>query len=109
MINKFSLSIVPFVFGICFFFNSCKEKNRNEIKVTKREALEIAKRYDISGDNVVIFFKTYIYPKTSLAYKKGMRRLFYWSVSKECNHCSIIQIDAITGKVFSEGRYGYIY
>ncbi|MDQ8013051.1 MAG: hypothetical protein REI96_11420 [Flavobacterium nitrogenifigens] len=108
--KKIFLSIIIILFvGICFSFYSCKEKDKNEIKVTQSQALEIAKRYDISGENVEISFKTYYYSKTSLGYQKGKRKLYYWDISKKCNHCSFIQIDAVTGNVFSEGRFTYVY
>lgn len=70
------------LFGICFCFISCKEKNKNEIKITESQALQIAKRYGISGDNVEIYFDTYTYSKTTLGYQKGKRKLYYWYVSK---------------------------
>ncbi|WP_343614401.1 hypothetical protein [Flavobacterium sp.] len=103
------LVIMILLFGICFLFNSCKEKNKNEIKITESQALKIAKRYGISGDKVLIYFNTYTYSKTSLGYKNGKRKLYYWNVSKECNHCPMIQIDAVTGNVFSEGKYDYVH
>ena len=83
---------------------SCKEKPK-EFFISKREALEIAKKYNTSGDSVNIYFKTYIYPKNSLDYKKGKRKLLYWHVSKKCDHCAIIQIDAENGNVFTIGKY----
>lgn len=89
--------------------NSCKQKSTSDIKVSKSEALQIAKRYDLSGDSLKISFKTYVYGKTTLAYNNGKRKLFYWEISKDCNHCSIIQIDAVTGKVFFESKYEYIH
>lgn len=96
-------------FAIIFAcFISCKD-NQNEIKISKKEALEIAKRYDISGDSVEISFLTYIYPKSSLAYKKGKRKLFYWKIEKKCNGCGIIQVDAERGNVFAIGKYKYTY
>jgi len=97
------------IFGIYLSLTSCKQKDKNEIKITKSQALEIAKRYDVSGDNVEIFFKTYHYSKTSLGYQEGKRKLYYWDVSKKCNHCPFIQIDAVTGNVFSEGKYNYVH
>lgn len=109
MINKAPFRFMFLFFALCFFLHSCKEKSDNNIKISKNQALEIAKRYDISGENVEIFFATYTYSKTSLGYKKGKRKLFYWDVSKKCNHCSSIQIDAVTGKVFFESKYTYVY
>jgi len=109
MKNKFLFITIIFLLGLCFSFNSCKEKDKNEIKITESQALKIAKRYGISGDNVEIFFKTYNYSKSSLGYQKGKRKLYYWDVSKKCNHCPFIQIDAVTGNVFSEGKYNYTY
>ena len=103
------LLLILFLFGVYFSVASCQEKSNNEIKITEKEALQIAKRYGISGDNVEIYFQTYIYGKGTLGYEKGKRKLFYWDVSKKCNHCPMIQIDAVTGKVFSEGRYKYVY
>lgn len=97
------------LFGICFCFISCKEKNKNEIQITESQALQIAKRYGISGENVEIYFDTYTYAKTTLGYQKGKRKLYYWYVSKKCNHCPYIQIDAVTGNVFFEGKYTYVY
>ena len=93
---------------ICSGIISCNKKSEG-INISKDDALEIAKRYNIYGDSVEIYFKTYIYPKTSLSYKKGKRKLLYWHVSKECNGCGIIQIDAESGKVFSIGKYEYQY
>ncbi|KRB56933.1 hypothetical protein [Flavobacterium sp. Root186] len=109
MNKKFLTAIIVLLFGICFSFTSCKEKDKNEIKITESQALEIAKRYGISGDNLEIFFNTYTYSKTSLGYQRGKRKLFYWDVSKKCNNCSAIQIDAVTGNVFSEIKYKYVY
>lgn len=91
---------------------SCEEKNKNIseiLKINKSEALAIAKKYDISGENVEIYFKTYAYPQNSLKFKSGIKTLYYWTISKKCNHCNIIQIDAITGKVFTTGKYNYQY
>ncbi|MFD2938773.1 hypothetical protein [Flavobacterium notoginsengisoli] len=102
-------AIIIFFIGISVCLTSCKEKNKDEIKITEKQALHIAKRYGIYGQNVEIFFKTYTYSKTSLGYQKGKRKLYYWDVSKKCNHCPFIQIDAITGNVFSEGKYNYVY
>lgn len=109
MTKNFLITIISLLFIICFSLNSCKEKDKNEIKITESQALKIAKRYGISGDNVEIFFKTYIYSKTSLGYQQGKRKLYYWDVSKKCNHCPFIQIDAVTGNVFTEGKYKYEY
>lgn len=109
MKKKFLLTTIIILLGICFSLNSCKEKDKNEIKITESQALKIAKRYGISGDNVEIFFKTYIYSKTSLGYQQGKRKLYYWDVSKKCNHCPCIQIDAVTGNVFFESEYTYVY
>lgn len=109
MIKILRFVVVLFALAVSFIFYSCKEKNENDINISKSEALEIAKRYDISGNNVEIFFNTYIYSKSSLGYKEGKRKLFYWNVSKKCNHCSCIQIDAVTGKVFFESKYTYVY
>ncbi len=89
-------------------FVACKD-NQNEINISKEEALKIAQRYDISGDSVVISFETYIYPKTSVAYKKGKRKLVYWKIEKKCDSCGIIQVDAESGKVFMTGKYNYIH
>lgn len=97
-----------FIAIILTFFVTCKD-NRNEINVSKQEALKIAQRYNISGDGVEISFQTYIYPKSSLAYKKGKRKLFYWKIEKKCNDCRIIQVDAESGKVFTTGKYKYTY
>jgi len=52
MKNKFLFITIIFLLGLCFSFNSCKEKDKNEIKITESQALKIAKRYGISGDNV---------------------------------------------------------
>lgn len=109
MKKKFLLTTIILLLGICFSFNSCKEKDKNEIKITESQALKIAKRHGISGENVVIFFNTYSYSKTSLDYQQGKRKLYYWDVSKKCNHCPFIQIDAVTGNVFTEGKYNYVY
>ncbi|TDP01558.1 hypothetical protein [Flavobacterium sp. 245] len=109
MEKNFSTTIIALLFIICFSFTSCKEKDENKIKITESQALKIAERYGITGDSVDIFFKTYSYSKTSLGYKKGKRKLYYWDISKKCNHCPFIQIDAITGNVFSEGNYNYVY
>lgn len=97
------------IFGIYLSLTSCKQKDKNEIKITESQALEIAKQYGVSGDNVEIFFKTYDYSKTSLGYQEGKRKLYYWDVSKKCNHCPFIQIDAVTGNVFFEGKYDYVH
>lgn len=93
---------------ICACLVACKE-NQNEIKISKEEALKIAKRYDISGDSVEIFFQTYIYPKTSIAYKNGKRKLGYWQIQKKCDGCAIIQVNAESGNVFMTGKYNYIH
>jgi hypothetical protein len=109
MSNKLRvLKINIFFLIICCVLFSCKEKPK-ELNISKNEALEIAKRYNISGDSIVIYFKTYIYPKSSLAYKNGKRKLLFWHVSKECNDCGMIQIDAESGNVFSVGKYDYQY
>lgn len=100
-------TIILFVI-ISFSFSSCNEKSKETI-ISKIEALEIAKKHNISGDSVEIYFKTYIYPKNSLGYKKGKRKLLYWHVSKKCNQCAIIQIDAQSGNVFTIGKYYYQY
>nr|WP_315234013.1 hypothetical protein [uncultured Flavobacterium sp.] len=100
------LKITIFFVIICCGFVNCKKKSE-KINISKDEALEIAKRYDISGDSIQIDFKTYIYSKSSLAYKKGKRKLLYWDVSKQCNTCGIIQIDAESGNVFTIGKYKY--
>ena len=109
MNKKMKFGIITFVLSVLIVANSCEQKSLPEINISKSEALEIAKKYDLSGDSVEISFNTYVYRKTSLAYKKGKRKLSYWEVSKNCNHCSIIQIDALTGKVFFESKYEYIY
>ncbi len=96
-------------FAIIFAcFISCKD-NKNEMNISKQEALEIAKQYDIFGDNVVISYKTYTYPKSSLGYKKGKRKLMYWHIEKKCDGCGIIQVDAENGNVFATGKYNYIH
>jgi hypothetical protein len=99
-------SIFFAVIFACFI--SCKD-NQNEINISKKEALEIAKRYNISGDSVEISFHTYIYPKSSIAYEKGKRKLLYWKIEKKCNGCGIIQVDAESGNVFTTGKYNYQY
>ena len=94
------------------FFMSCKENketNSKLLKIDKLAALEIAKKYSIMGEDVEIEFQSYNYPKSSLKFKSGIKTLYYWQVSKKCNNCNIIQIDAETGKVFSEGKYKYEY
>ena len=90
-------------------FVACKDNNPNEINISKEEALKIAQQYDISGDSVEIYFQTYIYPKTSLAYKNGKRKLVYWHIEKKCDNCGIIQVDAETGNVFMVGKTNYVY
>ena len=80
-----------------------------EINISKEEALKIAQQYDISGDSVEISFQTYVYPKTSVAYKKGKRKLVYWQIQKKCDRCGIIQVDAESGNVFMTGKYNYIH
>ena len=65
---------------VCFI--SCKG-NKNEMNISKQDALEIAKEHNISGDSVEISYKTYTYPKSSLGYKKGKRKIwksnyYYW-------------------------------
>jgi hypothetical protein len=97
--------VIPFI-AIFMIFFGCKKKS-DKINISKNEALEIAKQYEISGDSIEIYFDTYIYPKSSLAYKKGKRKLMYWHVSKKCNKCGIIQIDAESGNVFTVGKYKY--
>jgi hypothetical protein len=109
MSKKTILGITFLALVFLFALNSCKKKSSSDINISKSEALEIAKKYDLSGDSVKISFNTYVYYKTSLAYKKGKRKLFYWEVSKDCNHCSIIQIDAVTGKVIFESKNVYVY
>ncbi len=90
-------------------FNSCREKSKTEINISKTDALEIAKRYGIYGDSVEIYFKKEVYLKNSLEYKLGYRELLFWRVQENCNHCGIIQIDAISGKVIFQGKYDYQY
>lgn len=109
MSKKIKFAIIIFALNVLIVANSCEQKSAHELTISKSEALEIAKKYNLSGASVAISFNTYIYPKSSLAYKKGKRKLSYWEVSKNCNHCSIIQIDALTGKVFFESKYEYIY
>lgn len=110
MSHKFSISKRIFILAISLtFVFSCKENSTSNIKISKSEALEMAKRYDIAGDSVEIYFKIYIYPKSSLAYQKGKRKLYYWHVSKECNNCGWIEIDAKSGNIFSVGKYDYQY
>ncbi|SFD62100.1 hypothetical protein [Flavobacterium phragmitis] len=106
--NITSALIVLFI-GISICFTSCKEKNKDEVKITEKQALQIAKRYGITGDSIEISFQTYIYAKSTLGYQKGKRKLYYWDISKKCNQCPFIQIDAVTGNVFSEGKYTYVY
>ena len=80
-----------------------------KLKISRNDALKIAAKYEINGDNVNIFFKTYRYPLSSPKYKSKNYILCYWHISKECNNCNIIQIDAMSGKVFSEAKYQYIH
>jgi hypothetical protein len=81
----------------------------NKIKINKKMALEIAKKYEISGENINIFFKIYKYPKSNPKYKSKNSILYYWEISKECNHCNSISIDAESGNVFEERKYEYVY
>lgn len=46
---------------IIYLAVSCRE-NIKTIKIDKYEALEIAKKYKIDGDNVEIYFQSYNYP-----------------------------------------------
>jgi hypothetical protein len=110
MIHKFSILKRFFILVISLnVVFSCNKKSTSNIKISKSEALEMAKHYEIAGDSVEIYFKIYIYPKNSLAYQKGKRKLYYWHVSKECNNCGWIEIDAESGNVFSVGKYDYQY
>lgn len=93
---------------IYFCFVACKN-NQNEINKSKEQALKIAQRYDIYGDSVEINFETYIYPTTSIAYKKGKRKLIYWHIQKKCNNCGLMQVDAKSGNVFTVGKYNYVH
>lgn len=80
-----------------------------KLKISRNDALKMAAKYEINGDNVNIYFKTYRYPMSSPKYKSKNYILYYWHISKECNNCNVIQIDAISGKVFFEGKYNYIH
>jgi hypothetical protein len=81
----------------------------NKLKISRNDALKMAAKYEINGKDIIIYFKTYRYPISSPKYKSKESILYYWHISKECDNCNIIQIDAISGKVFSEGKYKYIH
>ncbi len=81
----------------------------NKLKISRNDALKIAAKYEINGDNVNIYFKAYRYPMSSPKYKSKNYILYYWHISKECNNCNVIQIDAISGKVIFKSKYEYIY
>ena len=46
---------------------------------------------------------------SSPKYKSKNYILYYWHISKECDNCNIVEIDAMSGKVFFEGKYNYIH
>ncbi|MWB94199.1 hypothetical protein GON26_07480 [Flavobacterium sp. GA093] len=81
----------------------------NKIKINRQTALEIARKYEISGENINIFFKIYKYPKSSPKYKSKNSILYYWEITKECNHCNSISVDAESGNVFEERISEYVY
>ena len=104
--GKVSFFTICLIF-IFLTFVSCSEKIDGDLNISKDQALEIAKDYNIYGKNVQIYLETYFYPINGKEYKKGKRKQYLWKVSKKCNHCAIIQIDATTGKIISVGKYNY--
>ena len=81
----------------------------NRLKISRGEALKMAAKYQINGKDVIIYFKTYRYPTSSPKYKSKDSILYFWHISKECDNCNIVEIDAKSGKVFFEGKYNYIH